>query len=39
MDKEDIIAYAMKTPTNTNPNILRGMLETLKSQGGTIQIT
>lgn len=34
MDKEDIIAYAMKTPTNTNPNILRGMLGTLESQSG-----
>lgn len=34
MDKEDIIAYAMKTPTNTNPNILRGMLGALESQSG-----
>jgi hypothetical protein len=30
MNKEDIIAYAMKTPKNTNPNILRGMLGTLE---------
>jgi hypothetical protein len=39
MDKEDIIAYVTKTPMNTNPNILRGMLEFLKPQGGTINIT
>ena len=35
MNKEDIIAYAMKTPTNTNPNILRGMLNALAGEGGS----
>lgn len=35
MTKEEIIKYAMKTPTNTNPNILRGMLNTLAGEGGS----
>lgn len=39
MNIEDIIQYTQKTPENTNPNILRGMLKILKPQGGTITIT
>lgn len=29
MNKEDIIKYVLSTPANTNPNILRGMLDAL----------
>lgn len=31
MTIEDVIAYVLRTPENTNPNILRGMLEKLQS--------
>ena len=27
MDKEEIISYVMKTPENTNPNVLRSLLD------------
>jgi hypothetical protein len=29
MNKEDIINYVLSTPANTNPNILRGMIDAL----------
>ena len=31
MTVNDIIAYVLKTPENTNPNVLRGMLAELQS--------
>lgn len=33
MSIEKIIEYVMSTPDNTNPAILRGMLERLVSEG------
>ena len=35
MDKQDIINYVLETPTNTNPAVLSGMLDSL---GGGIEI-
>ena len=35
MDKEDIVKYVMHTPANTNPAVLRSMLDAfLAEQGG-----
>ena len=30
MDKQDIINYVLKTPTNTNPAVLSGMLDSIE---------
>ena len=35
MDKNDIFEYVMNTPENTNPNVLRNMLNNLPSGGGS----
>lgn len=34
MEKQDIINYVLNTPENTNPAVLKGMLEQLESGGG-----
>ena len=36
MDELDIIRYVLHTPTNTNPNVLRDMLNEYRGSGGTI---
>lgn len=33
MTKEEIIKYVMDTPGNTNPNVLKGMLENINTGG------
>ena len=35
MDKEDIVNYVMDNPDNTNPAVLRDMLNQLNSGGGS----
>ena len=35
MNKEDIINYVLSTPANTNPNILRCMLDALDTGGSS----
>ena len=35
MDKEEIINYVMRSPENTNANVLRGMLDQLGGGGDT----
>lgn len=35
MDKEDIINYVMETPENSNPAVLRGMLDSYSGGGGS----
>ena len=37
MDKQDIINYVLETPTNTNPAVLSGMLDSLS--GGIEMVT
>lgn len=39
MNIEDIIGYVDKTPCNSNPNVLSGMLEELKTESETVTIT
>lgn len=36
MEAIDIVKYVLHSPTNTNPNVLKDMLEEYRSQGGTI---
>lgn len=40
MEKQDIINYVLKTPTNTNPAVLSGMLDSIEGSGsGAIEMT
>lgn len=34
MTKDEIIDYVLNSPENTNPNVLKGMLDQLDSGGG-----
>ena len=36
---DEVINYVMETPGNTNPNVLKGMLENYVEPSGTIEIT
>lgn len=36
METIDIIKYVLNSPANTNPNVLRDMLETYRLSGGNI---